>query len=580
MKLGKISTITTAFFALAMWAPALGAATTTEVGPDKNKALHYTCRLPNGDMVVTTESDAAQSPSAKKASIFMDKTRYEPVDLSRISPKEAGTSEKQELEFLEQVLVEKLAEEVKGWELDTARTLRVEAQAQEHLPLEERKIRLARVKTHPKKIRYARVDFTRMTAAEPAVDEPVILQPEIRGRVISVGEDEVVVTFTPAANRPAQGPFGPVTVSDQGDHYRIEIDAREGRLVRVGPMVGRIAQVEENFFEVDYSHPFGGETLVCDVTVSEGTVDPSHWRSAGSLPDTKKEAPSLRPADPPSQKEDAGKAVFVKEEKGSIVQNGDLVEVDYTASLKTGEVIWTTQSAVAEDPNMEKVSWYKAQQNYAPETIVAGQKASFPGIGDTVLGLGLGDTKRMTLPPEKAFGQRNMQLLKRFDRVKTMPRKVTIPAKEYVERYGVFPVKDKAVAFNPYVNGRVVEVNEGGAVLELEPTAEETESEFGVTRAVLKGDTIEMTLTPKMHAPFEVKKQRGRIVASDEKKFTVDFNSPLAGEEIVLDLEVVSVIKRSHFENTKITWIEDHERGLEEAANQKKPAVLVLYAPW
>jgi thiol:disulfide interchange protein len=72
----------------------------------------------------------------------------------------------------------------------------------------------------------------------------------------------------------------------------------------------------------------------------------------------------------------------------------------------------------------------------------------------------------------------------------------------------------------------------------------------------------------------------GVITGTDGKTFTVDFNSPLAGKAVVLDMEVISVIPASALQSMEIRWREDHEEGLGEAKRDGKPAVLVLYADW
>jgi FKBP-type peptidyl-prolyl cis-trans isomerase 2 len=67
-----------------------------------------------------------------------------------------------------------------------------------------------------------------------------------------------------------QTPFGKGTVKESGNVYIIDIDAKVGALVRSGPMVGRIVEVgegETGTITIDYSHPFGGESLDCDITL-------------------------------------------------------------------------------------------------------------------------------------------------------------------------------------------------------------------------------------------------------------------------------------------------------------------------
>ncbi|MEA1946816.1 MAG: thioredoxin family protein [Thermodesulfobacteriota bacterium] len=547
--------------------------------------LHYTCRLGNGDIIVTTDPSVVEAPSAKKAAVFIEKTSYSPMDITDFDQGEEKSG-KEELKFLEKVLVEKLAAETKDWKMNTARTLKVEAKEQVSLPVEERTIQIARIKTHPKTTRYDKEIFTRMTGGELAMDEPVLLHYGIKGKVVSIEENEVLVTFTPASDQPLDGPFGPVTVQDKGDHYVIEIDAQKGHLVRVGPAVGRISEVNTNTFRIDYSHPFGGETLMCDVKVTAIHRDPSVQVAVGSqvgearLPPMGAQAVASTPSGLASGSNDQAKALLLPGNAPDIAQEGDLVEVDYTASLESGEVIWTTRNSVVEDPKRKKMDGHQAQEIFRSETILVGGKESFPGLADAVIGMQAGERKQFTLPAEKAFGERNPQLIRQFDCTKIIPKRVTLPAQEYVRQFGGFPVKDKTVAYNPYTIGRVVDITEQGAVLELSPNKEDMVSDFGSTRMRVIGDSIHITLTPKLGAPFELEKQRGNVVAVDDRRFTVDFNHPLAGENIVMDMKVVSLTKAASFAGKEIQWIEDYDKGLTAAEKLNKPAVLVLYTDW
>jgi thiol:disulfide interchange protein len=70
------------------------------------------------------------------------------------------------------------------------------------------------------------------------------------------------------------------------------------------------------------------------------------------------------------------------------------------------------------------------------------------------------------------------------------------------------------------------------------------------------------------------------VVALDDDSYTVDFNHPLAGKKLTVDLELVSLIKGDAFKGINLSWLENHDQGLAAARQAGKPAVLVLYAEW
>jgi FKBP-type peptidyl-prolyl cis-trans isomerase 2 len=542
-------------------------------GADTGRGLNYTCRMPDGAVVVTTDSAVADSPSIIKADVFIEKQSYAPFDIADLDLDRLNAG-KEQLRFLEEVVVIELAKEIREWPIETAETLVLETKAQNGLPESERVIQIARVKEHPKMTVYAKNVFSRITGSELAIGADVYLHQGVRGKVVSVEENEVRVAFEPESDAPIQGPFGPIIVQDKGDYYRIEIDAQKGRLVRVGPAVGRIAAVNDRTFRIDYSHPFGGETLTCDteiVAIEKRQVPATQVATITE--------PGIRPAAVADTAQNAGDSK-VRANPKTTAESGDLAKVVFTAFLKSGELVYTTRSDVAEDPKLEKIEGYQAPDSFGPKTVLVGGEDGFPGVAEAVEGMGLGAHKKVTVPAVKVFGDRKPQLMRQFDRTRIVPTRVTLPAQQYVKQFGKFPLEDKTVAFNPYTVGRVVDVNEQGAVLELSPVEPEIESDFGITRMQVIDDQIHIHLTPKLGADFELEKKKGKVVAVDNRQFTVDFNAPLAGEDVKLDVQVIALTKASRYEGMDIHWIEDYEEGLTIAEQHGKPAVLVLYADW
>jgi hypothetical protein len=70
------------------------------------------------------------------------------------------------------------------------------------------------------------------------------------------------------------------------------------------------------------------------------------------------------------------------------------------------------------------------------------------------------------------------------------------------------------------------------------------------------------------------------ITKKDQTSFHVDYNHPLAGQELKFDVHVLGLQKFSVFETVDIPWIEDHDTAMDRAVREEKPLVLVLYADW
>ena len=76
----------------------------------------------------------------------------------------------------------------------------------------------------------------------------------------------------------------------------------------------------------------------------------------------------------------------------SKVKDGDTVKVHYTGKLENGDVF---------DSSREK----------EPFEFTVGDKAVIPGFEKGVVGMGVGDTKTIEIPPEEAYGAKQDELV-------------------------------------------------------------------------------------------------------------------------------------------------------------------------
>ena len=257
--------------------------------------------------------------------------------------------------------------------------------------------------------------------------------------------------------------------------------------------------------------------------------------------------------------------IYLDEDPG-IVQTGDLVSVRYRAVLEDGTLISGTGPSAMEG---------------SLQTLVAGSRTQPPGLGSAVLGVSRDGKKTVTLAPEKAFGLHKNEAAQTFPTVRTLPLRLEINAQAYLKKFKTLPQKGDRVRLNPYFESEVTEVTpEKILILNLARHGFSEQAPFGKTTLTVEGDVITMRLVPEIGASFPVEDREGRIISADGAGFVVDFNHPFAGKALEYDLEILSLTKASAFRNLEIPWIDDHDKGLETAMLQEKPAVLILYADW
>ena len=145
---------------------------------------------------------------------------------------------------------------------------------QVELAHDERFIEMARVRRRPKTVTVTLPAYRARVGEEPAVGHEVPFESGVTAEVVAIADGQVTLRFRTEPGTVVATGFGPGHVREADDHFEIEIDARDGQLVRAGPLVGRVVDVTDASFTLDFGHPFGGEALHCEVKpgVSRGPV--------------------------------------------------------------------------------------------------------------------------------------------------------------------------------------------------------------------------------------------------------------------------------------------------------------------
>jgi len=91
------------------------------------------------------------------------------------------------------------------------------------------------------------------------------------------------------------------------------------------------------------------------------------------------------------------------------LQKGDFIIIDYVAKVKeTGEVFDTTKEDVA-----KKERLYKEGEIYEPKLVVIGEGWVLKPLDESLISMEIGKTTSVEIPPEKAFGNRDPEKVRR-----------------------------------------------------------------------------------------------------------------------------------------------------------------------
>lgn len=127
------------------------------------------------------------------------------------------------------------------------------------------------------------------------------------------------------------------------------------------------------------------------------------------------------------------------------VKTGDMVSLNYTVRLEDNKVFDTSIENVANENGIIKSP---------PLEFVVGNPDVIVGLNEGVLGMKLGETKTIPIPPEKAFGPVKPELITATSLIEnesakniTFPRIIEIPIGQFETSYGTGHVINETVLY-------------------------------------------------------------------------------------------------------------------------------------
>ncbi len=111
------------------------------------------------------------------------------------------------------------------------------------------------------------------------------------------------------------------------------------------------------------------------------------------------------------------------------VKAGDIVSVDYVAKYQNGTIFETSIESVALQAGI-----YNSQYTYQPFkfSVLANPPEAIDGLDEAVIGMKSGESKSISVPPEKGYGYYNSSL-------------VYIYSKDYLIDMGIYPVEGQTI---------------------------------------------------------------------------------------------------------------------------------------
>ncbi|MEM5772878.1 MAG: FKBP-type peptidyl-prolyl cis-trans isomerase [Candidatus Aenigmatarchaeota archaeon] len=110
------------------------------------------------------------------------------------------------------------------------------------------------------------------------------------------------------------------------------------------------------------------------------------------------------------------------------MKSGDFVYIEYTAKVSdSGEIFDTTKEDVAKEAGI-----FNERIKYGPLPIIIDAGFTIAGLNEAVKEMEVGEKKKVLIPPEKAFGERNEELVRLIPEARFKEQDVDVIPGSYV----------------------------------------------------------------------------------------------------------------------------------------------------
>lgn len=240
--------------------------------------IEYTCRTPNGDLAATSRRDVAEDSSLSLSPLFSPLNNYLPAPATVVHPQEPAIPLAKTMCF-EEMLEQLLARQAFGKPIGTPQTLTLPGELIPNITDGDRFLNMNLAYQTDRKVTVFLDEFKESFKTAPEIGK--LYQADITGlsaTVNAVDGDNVIMTYSAAPGTFIPSPYGQETITQIGDKLEFRTDTKKGLLVRSGPAIGMVTEVNDTTFTIDYGHSFGFTPLTCEVVFQPYTSpDGQNW---------------------------------------------------------------------------------------------------------------------------------------------------------------------------------------------------------------------------------------------------------------------------------------------------------------
>jgi FKBP-type peptidyl-prolyl cis-trans isomerase 2 len=244
-----------------------------------------------------------------------------------------------------------------------------------------------------------------------------------------------------------------------------------------------------------------------------------------------------------------------------VVEKGDKITVDYTGRFIDGRVFDTSIEEIGKNESIPKSITFDPDKSYKPLTFTVGSGEMIEGFDEGVVGMRVGETRTITVPPHKGYGSPDPALIKSIRLTEALPLYEYMSKSDFESKYPGEVLEVGVTTEHHFWGWHVVieEVTGDNVTLRHDP-------EWGMEVEVLPWRTVVVSISSEQarivveHKPteevFQVAIDPGLlaeynntfaefsekgIVKSIEDEIVIDFNKEVVGKTLIFEVTVISI---------------------------------------
>ncbi len=185
------------------------------------------------------------------------------------------------------------------------------------------------------------------------------------------------------------------------------------------------------------------------------------------------------------------------------MKNGEIIQIEYEGRIERTGILFDTTN----EQSAKKEGVYDEKKEFKPKNIIIGAGYLLKGIDNELEKHEVGDEFEITLPPEKAFGQRNPELIR------------IMPIKEF-HKNKLIPIPGLIINMDGFL-GKVLSNNGGRVRVDFNHALAGKELHYKIKiikKITKKEEQIQTVLKNRLGREQEIEKQEKNYLIKTEKE--------------------------------------------------------------